>query len=177
LDIRRWKEFCRPFYEGKDMMHDLTHIRRVLKMARIIAEPYRNQVDEEVLVAGAYFHGIIKQTEHREQTLSFLAESGLEEKTKAILAAAEGSLKEATPETLEAKILHDAHLLEGGRTFLIVKSLITGSLRGQSLEETIRIVEEKLLGRFSCSLPENERLYKEKEEFARKLIAELKPYL
>jgi uncharacterized protein len=38
-------------------------------------------------------------------------------------------------------------------------------------------VEEKLLGRFSCSLPENERLYKEKEEFARKLIAELKPYL
>jgi uncharacterized protein len=83
LDIRRWEEFCMPFYEGKDMMHDLTHIRRVLKMARIIAEPYWNQVDEEVLVAGAYFHGIIKQTEHREQILSFLAESGLEEKTKA----------------------------------------------------------------------------------------------
>jgi uncharacterized protein len=66
---------------------------------------------------------------------------------------------------------------EGGKTFLVVKTLITGSLRGQLLEETIRIVEEEFLRRFECALPENKSLYREKEAFARELIRDLKTYL
>jgi len=38
---------------------------------------------------------------------------------------------------MEGKILHDAHMIEGGKIYLIVKSLITGSVRGQTLEQTI----------------------------------------
>ncbi|PRZ12345.1 uncharacterized protein CLV36_1148 [Laceyella sediminis] len=178
MDVQRLEDFCWPFYEEKDMMHNLDHIHRVLKMACQIAKPYQDQIDQEVLIAGAYFHGIINKEENRNQILNFLESQGVnKEKMQAILQAAEGSQKDFIPETLEGKILHDAHLLEGGKTFLIVKSLITGSLRGQSLEETIRIVEEKLLDRFICALPENKALYKEKEKFARELIQELKPYL
>ncbi len=35
--------------------------------------------------------------------------------------------------------MHDAHVLEGGKTYLIVKTLITGSVRGQSLVDTLHL--------------------------------------
>ncbi len=87
------------------------------------------------------------------------------------------SHKEAEPKTIEGKILHDAHLIEGGKTFMIVKSLITGALRGQTLQETIEYIEKNLLGKFRCYLPEAQKLYKEKEKFTQEFLKELKTSL
>jgi uncharacterized protein len=58
-----------------------------------------------------------------------------------------------------------------------VKSLVTGTERGQGLKETIAIIERDLLGRFGCPLPEAQRLYVEKERYAREAVASLRQHL
>lgn len=46
------------------------------------------------------------------------------------------------PETIERKILHDAHVFESGKTYTVVKNLITGPVRGQTLEETLEFMKK-----------------------------------
>jgi uncharacterized protein len=50
---------------------------------------------------------------------------------------------------------------------MITKSLITGTVRGQSLEETLHYIEEKLLGQFKCYLPESQNRFAAKEDYTR----------
>ncbi|MGL4337470.1 MAG: hypothetical protein ACRCST_11325 [Turicibacter sp.] len=79
------------------------------------------------------------------------------------------------PQTLEAKILHDAHMSEGGgKTFLIVKSLITGSVRGQSLEETIDYIETHLLHKGQCYLAEAQEVFYQQQVFTKIFMEDLK---
>ncbi|WP_346896169.1 hypothetical protein [Clostridium sp. UBA7503] len=52
-------------------------------------------------------------------------------------------------------------MIEGGKTYLIVKSLITGSLRGQTIEENIKYVEDNVLGKGTCYLPKAKMIYGE----------------
>ncbi|MBX2872992.1 MAG: hypothetical protein KTR30_12850 [Saprospiraceae bacterium] len=64
----------------------------------------------------------------------FFASTGVSlDVTDLIIEVAWESQKEERPTTPEGLLLHDAHLLEGGKYFEIIKSLITGSVRGQSL--------------------------------------------
>jgi uncharacterized protein len=90
-----------------------------------------------------------------------------------IMQCAEESGKDVSPKMLEGKILHDAHLLEGGESFGIIKSLITGTVRGQSLQETIDYYKNNLQGKFRCAFSENEKLLREREDFANKVIKSL----
>lgn len=176
LTIKEIEDFVKPFYKGKDIVHNLSHIRRILKTAKMLMKHYENEIDKDLIVYGAYFHGIIYEKE--KQIYKFLKSQGLpDKKINKILQVSWESQKEKIPETLEGKILHDAHLIEGGTTFLIVKSLITGTLRGQTLEETIEYIEKKILGKFTCYLPEAWDIYKKKEEFAKNFLKDLKENL
>jgi uncharacterized protein len=169
------EDFILPFYAEKDIMHNIEHIKQVLNLALEIAKSYETIVEEEVLKCGAYFHGVIYEEEVRSRIQKFLKSIGFsEEKIERIIEVADGSQKDGKPESLEAKILHDAHLLEGGETFLIVKSLITGSLRGQSLVDTIEYLEANILNKHHCYLPENVEKYDEKEKFAYDFLYKLK---
>ncbi len=168
--------FVAPFYAAKDTMHGLAHIRRVLKKARYLARDDTDQFDTLALTYAAYLHALIDQEEPRIRR--FLESQGLDaERVERIVRAAWESQKEERPQTPAGIILHDAHLLEGGRTFLVVKSLVTGTARGQSLEETLTYMEERVLGRFTCYLPEAQRLYAEKEAYARAFLDDLKAQL
>jgi uncharacterized protein len=60
---------------------------------------------------------------------------------------------------------------------MLVKSLVTGTERGQSLKETVAIIERDLLGHFCCYLPEAQLLYAQKERYAREAIASLREHL
>jgi uncharacterized protein len=160
-----------PWYDKKDVVHGIDHIRRVLAAARRLAAHY-DGADMEVLCAGAYLHGI--PSDERAQVGHLLRSMMPEAKISAALTAAAESQKDSEPVSLEGKILHDAHLIEGGRTFLIVKSLVAGSARGQTVEETISFIEENILGRFKCYLPEASGLYAEKEAYAREFLRELR---
>ena len=168
------EEFVRPEYAGKDFMHDLTHIRRVYALARELGANHPH--DAETLLAGAYFHGIVYTREAAIR--DFLTNRGMPpERISEMVRAAWESQEDETADTIGGQLLHDAHLLEGGRTFLITKSLVVGTLRGQTLEQTIRYIEERVLGQFRCYLPETQERYAEYERFAADYLADLKQHL
>ena len=146
-------EFARPYYEGKDIMHDLWHIELVEKKVEQIIAMGNYEVDRETLLLATWFHGFIYKDEPAIK--EWLKNQGYGEDTinKVVQIAWESQRREV-PETLEGKILHDAHVLEGGKTYLVVKTLITGSVRGQSLKETLAYMENNVLGKNSCYLPE-----------------------
>lgn len=174
LTISDVEGFVQSDYEDKDVMHNLSHVRRMLREAERLAQ-FR-ACDPELLMLGAYFHGVIYSKENEVRV--FLRGRGLPQDRidKAVRIAWE-SQKESEPETIEGAVLHDAHLIEGGKTFLITKSLVTGTARGQTLEETISYIEQNILGKFKCSLPEAQKIFEQKEEFAADFIADLKDNL
>jgi uncharacterized protein len=166
--------FVTPLYAAKDEMHGLGHVRRLARDAATLAEG--DDVDKDVLLFGAYLHGIIST--HERAIRAFLESLGLDQDYVArILQVAWESGKEATPKTKEGIYLHDAHLIEGGPPFGIAKCLITGAQRGQSLEETLNYIEQNLLGRFRCITPQAQALYDERERFTREFVAELRKNL
>lgn len=171
------KKFVKPYYDKKDIMHNLFHVERVYKIAKTLSKKYK--VDGDLLAFGAYFHGVIRL--YPNEIERFLKSQQIpSEKIKKIMQAAEETQKNVKRETLEGKILHDAHLLEGGKTFLITKSLVTGTVRGQTLEQTIKFINEKIIssiGKVKCYLPDAQKQYKEKEQFAKEFINNLKQNL
>lgn len=171
ISIEELEAFVHVDYAGKDTMHGFAHIHRVWRLAQEIARDHDH--DPEVLMLAAYFHGTIyiREPAIRE----FLESKHVSSETiDRVIQVAWESQKEGEPETIEGAILHDAHLLEGGKTFIIAKSLVTGTLRGQTLKETIAYLEEKVLGKFHCCLPECQERYEEKERFAREFLDDLK---
>jgi len=120
MNEEKLKKFVKPYYETKDIMHNFSHVLRILQEAKKLCKNY--DVDKELLTYGAYLHGLIPK--HKETVKQFLRKEGLsKQRIKQIIQVAWESHKEAKPKTIEGKILHDAHLIEGGKTFMIVKSL------------------------------------------------------
>jgi len=166
-------KFVEPYYKDKDIMHDMSHIERVLKSVNKIELNIEQSYDNEVITYAAYFHGFIYSAE--KDILKWLKNSGIsEERIKFITKVAWESQKSEIPDTLEGKILHDAHMIEGGKTYLIVKSLITGSVRGQNLEQTISYIENNILGKGCCYLQVAQKVYEEQQKFAVEFIKDLK---
>ncbi len=172
LSMNEIKAFVSPYYESKDIMHDLSHIERVLKAVKKLVKRYEDEVDKELIIYAAYFHGFIYKDEKK--IMDWLNSKGISEnKMKKIIQVAWESQKEEVPKSLEGKILHDAHMIEGGKTFLIVKSLITGSVRGQTLNETIEYIQRNILDKGKCYLPEAREIYNEQQSFAKDFIKDL----
>lgn len=166
--------FVVPDYADKDIMHGWAHIQRLLRLATQLANAYPH--DSEVLELGAYFHGNIyfREAEIR----LFLSNAQLvPDQIERVIQAAYESQTDARLESIEGKLLHDAHLLEGGKTFIITKSLVTGTARGQTLEATLAYIENHVLGQFQCCLPESQALYAEREAYTRDFLSELKSQL
>ena len=84
------------------------------------------------------------------------------------------SQKDEVPASLEGKLLHDAHMIEGGKTYLVVKSLCTGTARGQSLDETLLYLEKYVLGKGECYLPEAKRVYEQMQQFTNEFVRDLR---
>jgi uncharacterized protein len=174
IEIEAVEAFVQPDYADRDIMHNLAHIHRLLKLAKDIARSYKH--DPQLLELGAYFHGTIADREA--EIRQFLKDQQLQpQEIDQVVQVSWESQKENQAETIEGKILHDAHLLEGGKTFMITKSLVTGTARGQSLEETLQYLEQHLLGKFDCYLPESQSQYAEKEAFTRLFLNDLRSHL
>jgi len=173
VDIEALEKFVVPYYQNKDIMHDISHIERVLKCVERLLKNTNESVDSEAIIYAAYFHGFIYSAEN--EIIVWLKNSGIpEEKINFITKVAWESQKSEVPDTLEGKILHDAHMTEGGKTYLIVKSLITGSVRGQTLEQTISYIENSILGKGCCYLPEARNIYADQQKFTEEFIKDLK---
>jgi uncharacterized protein len=171
--IEKAKEFVMPYYLEKDIGHDFSHIERVLKLAVKIAERYA--VDNELLTLGAYFHGVIHLDE--EKVIKFLRDKKVPgERILKIVQVAWDSQRDRTPVLLEGKILHDAHFLEGGKTFFVAKTIIIGASKGESLQEIIEHMTPPPEVPKSA-LPELQAEYDEKDRFTRDFIKNLSEYL
>ncbi|MEK6266525.1 MAG: hypothetical protein N2B06_17405 [Clostridium sp.] len=172
ININNLLDFIKPYYASKDIMHNLSHIDNVLKYVEKLLKAGKYEANNDILIYSSYFHGVIYNSEQniidwlKTQQVSL----GMIEK---IICVAWESQKDEVAKTLEGKILHDAHMIEGGKTYLIVKSLITGSVRGQSLEQTIQYIEDNILGKGICYLPEAQAIYSQQQEFAKTFISDL----
>lgn len=166
-------EFVKPYYAEKDIMHNMWHIELVKKMVDKILAISDYSVDKECLVLATYFHGFIYSDERKIKR--WLKEQGYDKKmiAKTIKIAWESQRSE-TPETIEGKILHDAHVLEGGKTYTVVKTLITGSVRGQSLTDTLNFMEKNVLNKNKCYLPETIPLCDEMNCYTNEFFNDLK---
>ena len=165
-------EFSEPYYRDKDIMHNMWHIELVQKMVNKILVDGNYEVDEECLTLATYFHGFIYRDE--EKIREWLSSQGYKaEKIEKTIKIAWESQRSEVPETLEGKILHDAHVLEGGKTYLLVKTLITGSVRGQSLIETLKFMEQNVLDKNQCYLPETIPLCNEMNEYTNQFYSDL----
>ncbi len=172
LNEKALLDFVTPYYADKDIMHNMWHIELVRKMVDKILSISNYSVDEECLILAAYFHGFIYSDEKRIK--QWLSTQGYDEKMIAqIIKIAWESQRSEIPETIEGKILHDAHVLEGGKTYLIVKTLITGSVRGQSLVDTLKFMERNVLNKNTCYLPETIPLCEEMNRYTNKFFEEI----
>jgi uncharacterized protein len=154
-------------------LNDLSHIERVVHSARKLLKFYPEITDLDLIIYGCYFHGFIYARE--DLIIQYLENQDLpQSQIDRIVKVSWESQKDEVPETLEGKLLHDAHMIEGGKTYLIVKSLCAGTARGQSLEETLDYFEANVLGRGKCYLPEAQPIYSEMQQFAASFLKELR---
>lgn len=166
-------EFVKPHYETKDIMHDLSHINRVFRYVEKLLTVGNYEADIDIIKYATFFHGFIYSDE--QTIVKWLETQGIsKEITDKIITTAWESQKDKEANSLEGKVLHDAHMIEGGKTYIIVKSLITGSVRGQTLEQTIRYIDNNILGKGTCYLPEAQVIYNQQQEFAKDFINDLK---
>lgn len=170
------EEFIKPYYQNKDIMHNMWHIELVKRTINKILKNANYDVDRDILEIAMYMHGFIYEDE--EKIRNWLKENKIEEnKIEEIIKVSWESQRFEEPKTLEGKILHDAHVLEGGVNYTIVKTLITGSVRGQSLEETLRFMKENVLNKNKCYLPETievcNEMNKRTNEFYYRLIKDI----
>lgn len=165
--------FSKPFYQDKDIMHDWTHIERVARSMRKLVEEEQVVIDKFVVEAALMLHGIIYSIEP--EIRRFLSSIGLSQsKVEMIIRVAWESQKEERPSTPEGLILHDAHLLEGGKYFEIIKSLITGSVRGQSLVETLDYIQQNLLEKGKCYTESGKKQYEVMKAITRDIYTDLR---
>ncbi len=172
LDEKALLEFVEPYYRDKDIMHNMWHIELVKKMVQKILAVGDYEIDEECLILATYFHGFIYKEEEKIRDW-LIAQNFDEEMIAKTLKIAWESQRSEVPETLEGKILHDAHVLEGGKTYLIVKTLITGSVRGQSLVDTLNYMKDNVLNKNACYLPETIPLCEEMNRYTNDFFKEL----
>ena len=151
-------------------MHNWWHIELVQKMIDRILAKSDYEVDEECLKLATYFHGFIYSDEKKIRQWMHKHSYSDEMISKTVKIAWESQRSE-TPETIEGKILHDAHVLEGGKTYQVVKTLITGSVRGQSLVDTLKYMEKNVLNTNKCYLPETIPLCEEMKRYTNDFFA------
>jgi hypothetical protein len=171
-DTGTLQKFVEPYYADKDIMHNMWHIELVQRAVEKIIAAGGYEVDRECLTLAVYFHGFIYSAEEAVREW-MQARQYTEEAIRKTVKIAWESQRSEVPETMEGKILHDAHVLEGGKSYLVVKTLITGSVRGQSLMQTLDFMEKNVLGKNKCYLPETIPLCEEMNRYAQEFYKEL----
>lgn len=172
LNEKALVEFSEPYYIDKDIMHNMWHIELVKKMVNKILVTGNYDVDKECLTLATYFHGFIYRDEAKIREW-LISQGYASEKIEKTIKIAWESQRSEVPETLEGKILHDAHVLEGGKTYVVVKTLITGSVRGQSLTDTLKFMENNVLDKNKCYLPETIPLCDEMNAYTNQFYSDL----
>lgn len=166
-------EFARPFYKDKDLMHNMWHVELLIKYVDKVIQWGNYSIDYDKLIMAAHFHGFIYT--HEPEIRAWLKGQHFSAADITFITTiAHESQRPEKPGTLEGKILHDAHVIEGGVTYMLTKSLLTGTARGQTLHETIHFIEQYVIDSNTCYLPETIPLLEQSNQFTKEFIAKLK---
>lgn len=141
----------------KSPSHDLDHSIRVVEYATKLAKIYGGK--REIIVPACLLHdlGRVKRdlhgrdqaTESARMARSILARCGYgEEEIETITRViAEHDQPDLSPTTLEGKILKDADFLDGFGARGILRATLWAGERGETEEEVVRRLKEKMWGR------------------------------
>jgi len=132
-------EEARRHYQGAEAVHDWGHVLRVLALAERMAE--MEGADVEIVRTAAILHDIARDDSHEDH-----AQAGAErarlllaghplEKIEAVAhaIAAHRFRSGPAPQTLEAKIVHDADKLDAIGAVGVARAFAFGGLNGQRL--------------------------------------------
>lgn len=156
----RFEEWYRNHPCDDDGSHDISHFRRVAKMALEMLPSCQEEADKDILIAAAYFHDIVNLPKnHPERKLASTLSgerakeilrslSFPEEKLSAIshAIAAHSFSAKIPPETQEAKLLQDADRMEAlGAIGLMRTFYISGKLQRSSYDNNDPMAEKRPL--------------------------------
>lgn len=65
VDEKKLQKFIKPYYEDKDIMHNMWHIELVKKSINKILNQTQYDVNEDLLEMAMYFHGFIYRDEEK----------------------------------------------------------------------------------------------------------------
>jgi uncharacterized protein len=151
----RFLSFVHDSAQGADVAHDLEHIRRVVRNARVIAAAEGGML--EVVIPAAWLHDCVllpKNSGERasasglaaEAATVFLKETGYPaEYLPGIAHAIEAHSFSANipPETLEARIVQDADRLDAIGAIGIARCLMLGGAMGKLLYDPVEPLPEQ----------------------------------
>ena len=133
---------ARPYYEGADAIHDFDHVLRVLALAERLA--LAEGADVEIVRAAALLHDVARA--HADGAAGDHAQAGADvarrvlaghpqEKVEAVAHAIAAHRFRAgpAPQTVEARVLHDADKLDAIGAIGVARAFAYGGPRGQRL--------------------------------------------
>lgn len=175
LDIEELRNFTISLLSDKnrDILHGIEHSDRILKGTNKISFNYSGKYSNELVLFGAYFHGAVHYGEKPIRDWLRLKEYEPEYIDKIIEVTWESQSKNE-PTTLEGKLLHDSHTIEGGKEYFVLKPLLVGTVMKQPIEKTIRFITDVLLANKKYYLPETKEYIDEIYEYANEFIHNLK---
>jgi uncharacterized protein len=139
-------EEARLHYEGADAVHDFDHVLRVLALAERLAQA--EGADLEIVRTAALLHDVSRG--HKDRAICDHAQAGAEfarrllagqpaERVEAVAQAiaAHRFRSGPVPQTLEAKVLHDADKLDAIGAIGVARAFAFGGHEGQRLWATV----------------------------------------
>ena len=135
-------EKAREYYEGADAIHDFDHVQRVLTTAERLAR--EENADWEIVRTATLLHDVARG--HGDRMAEDHARAGAEiarqllsghpaEKVEAVAHAVAAHRFRAgpAPQTIEAKVLHDADKLDAIGAIGVARAFAFGGFEGQRL--------------------------------------------
>ena len=178
IGVEDIREFVEDIYQKNErgLIHGVEHTERLVKDATKLARPYIGEFDAEVLELAGMIHGVIHYGE--EGIRKWLEEQGLDiDRVDRVISVAWESQAKSIPVSLEGKILHDAHYIEGGKEFHVLKPIIVGSEMGQSLDKTIEFIKSSIMESPTYYLRESQQLFEEIHQYTQEFVSNLEKQL
>lgn len=164
--------------------HDAEHVKRVVKLAKYIAE--REGANLDIVLTAAQLHDIVRDTENHavdsaKKARKILKKMGKEDEFIAAVTHAIESHSFSSgikPKTLEAKVLSDADKLDAIGAIGVARAFLYSGERGRSIEDTLKHFEEKLLRLKDLLYTETARkIAEERHKFLRIFYQQIKKEL
>jgi len=167
-------EMIEPFHEGKDPAHGMEHIHRLRLMAKTICQ--NSGIPREDIYFAIFFHGLTT-TQQDQVESTFISFGKTPEEAKHYRELSTYMSRDAVPSTNEEKVLHDCHVLEGGKYFALIKSIITGLFDDRSIGSSIELYEKKILPKQRCYLSYTRRILKDQQKIMKDMAQNMKEFV